>query len=193
MRTILICGLQGAGKTRLALNFEHYIQTPVYQLKFADPLYDMAFAIYPVLEKLGLREKFTTKKDGELLQVLGTEYGRKKYGEDVWVKIARDRIASRASQPSFSGKDYAIIDDCRFRSEFDGFPDALRIFLQCSRETRKERAEYWRSNTDHPSEVDLEPYLNLGKFDAVINTEGNTQGDTLKELLKQIERKWGHV
>jgi hypothetical protein len=150
----------------------------------------MAFALYPILEKLGLREPNSEKKDGELLQVLGTEYGRKKFGDDVWARVARTRVEkfNDGTQNAF-GEEYVIFDDCRFRSEFDVFPEALRIWLECGEEVRKGRAEYWRTNTGHQSENDLRDYLT--RFDLVIDTELSTQDETLDAVLEAIGRKWG--
>lgn len=188
MKTILICGPQGSGKTKLANNFSHARWMSTFRLKFADPLYAMHKALLPLLEEYGLREKDSDTKDGELLQVLGTEYGRKKYGPNVWADITRRRV-----QEQSTAYEYAVIDDCRFRTEFDAFPMGLKVWLNCPMEVRKGRAEYWRDNTEHPSERDLDLYVEEKRFDLVINTEKNTAEETLKELFRAIERKWPSV
>lgn len=64
-----------------------------------------------------------------------------------------------------------IIDDCRFTNEFDAFPQALRVRLNAAEDVRKGRAESWRENTVHPSEVGLDLYDIEGKFDLYLQTD----------------------
>jgi cytidylate kinase len=186
MKTIIICGKQGSGKSRLAANFTKARWQSTTVIKFADPLYAMHNAILPLLESFGLREAGAMEKDGELLQVLGTEYGRKKYGPDVWSQIAKQRAASLAA----SNYEYALIDDCRFRSEFDAFPNALRVWLDAPEDVRKARASYWRENVMHPSETDLDLYVKEKRFDVVIDTYQNTQEEVLAALFNAIEKRF---
>ena len=122
--------------------------------------YELHDVCLPLLKKYGIRDA-TMKKDGELLQVLGTEYGRKLLGDDVWVKVLKRRVDYWLRvEPHL-----IIIDDCRFENEHDAFPDALRVHLECSEYMRKSRCSYWRTNTDHPSEIGLDNYRARGRFD----------------------------
>ena len=185
MKTIvLISGKQGSGKT--TITNELMKRWPARDLKFADVIYEMHDACRDILISRGI-EMVNEVKDGHLLQFLGTEYGRKTFGEDVWVKIARNTIS--ASESNF------IINDCRFENEFDAFPEALRVRLQCESSIRKERAEMWRENTGHASEIDLDAYSGAGLFDLYVDTD-NVSGSTslngcVELILAQIlKRNW---
>lgn len=105
-------------------------------------------------------------KDGELLQFLGTEWGRKTFGENIWVQLVDRKLVKN----SLNLIQYSIIGDTRFENEFDYFPSALRVRLHCYEEIRKLRCSYWRGNTNHPSEVGLDQYEATDKFDLVFDT-----------------------
>jgi hypothetical protein len=184
MNIILISGKQGSGKSSL-LDGLLAARTGVMPLKFADPLYDLHNALLPLLVKYGLRESLDRAKDGELLQVIGTEYGRKKYGPNVWVDIAKRTIAANESRFA-----YCVIDDCRFRSEFGAFPNALKVRLECDMETRKARCSYWRNNDTHPSETDLDSYAEQSVFDLTLNTSLLTKSQTLAKVMQAIDKKF---
>lgn len=167
---ILISGKQGSGKSTLSdyltmcINREGFLVSPI---KFADPLYAMHEKCLLVLKMYGIRP-MDMAKDGELLQVLGTEYGREKLGVDVWAKTAFKRVQHFLSG---SKTHFAIIDDCRFENEFLFFPNAYRIRLSASETLRKQRCSYWRENTKHPSEIGLDSFESQGRFDAVYTTD----------------------
>ncbi len=118
----------------------------------------------------------SSKKDGELLQYLGTEWGRKKFGKNVWVNCIQTKIngwIEYLERPDTQEikKCMFVISDCRFENEFDGFPDALRVRLQCRREVRMKRCTYWRENDTHLSETSLDRYSIDEKFDLYLDTE----------------------
>jgi hypothetical protein len=161
-KIILLSGTQGAGKTtqsellkKLAVVYDYVPRV----FKFAEPLYEMHNACLPILKKYGIIPE-TMTKDGELLQVLGTEYGRRYRGEKVWVNVCRKRVDEWLA---LSDNHIGIIDDCRFPNEVDGFTDALCIRLDAPEEMRKERCSYWREG-HHESETALDEYVRTGKF-----------------------------
>src|SRR3954464_12433965 len=125
---LIISGKQGAGKTS---NSKHIMAQAVAlgyypkAFKFAEIIYHLHDRCLDALEEWEIRPR-SMKKDGELLQVLGTEYGRKKLGEDVWVKALRGQVDKFLDDPN---EELVIIDDCRFENEFDGFPDAFKVRL----------------------------------------------------------------
>lgn len=169
-KVILISGKQGAGKTTLAnmlqKNLMNYTSTKVEMLAFADTLYRMHDFCLGVLSDSGFDRGL--KKDGELLQWLGTEWGRK-IDKDIWVKIVQTRI-NRIMSNTWAENNIFIISDCRFENEIDNFPDALKIRLTASEAVRKPRCSYWRENSNHPSEVGLDAYESQEKFDLVYDT-----------------------
>ena len=82
-----------------------------------------------------------------------------------------------------------IIDDARFKNEIDGFPEAFKIRLRCSRDVRKERADAWRDTEDHISETDLDEYDQMPeKFNLILNTGGTTKDQTLSDAILAINR-----
>ena len=162
---ILLSGKMGSGKTttadQLALTFEAQ-GYEVFRTRFAVVLYEMHDAVLNVIKSYGVIPP--KKKYGELLQYLGTEFGRKQFGPDVWVECLQRVVGERA----FSSKYVVIIDDMRFKNEFKAFPEGFRVRLECDREIRKARCNSWRENENHRSEVDLDKWLK--KFDLVLDT-----------------------
>lgn len=175
MKTVIISGKQGSGKTTLAKNiaqaWSKYKGNKSVLINFADPLYDMHNFIIGYLEHHGIKRDI--KKDGPLLQLLGTEWGRKTVSEDIWVKLLGAKMAE-VSHPSrnLDQNLLFIVADCRFRNEFDAFKGgALMVRLECPKLVRRTRCEMWRDNDEHLSEIDLDEYSANGAFDLKINTE----------------------
>lgn len=181
---VLVSGLQGSGKSTLALGLLDQLDAQgleVLLLKFADPIYQLHDAINVIMQSYDLS---TPKKDGELLQYLGTEYGRIKYGDDVWVRIAQHSAHQFLSAKPRSSKRIVIIDDCRFPNELNAFPKALKIRLECSEKLRKKRCHSWRANTGHASETALDNHTS--KFHRVYNTGVMHPADVLADVLRLL-------
>lgn len=167
---VLLSAKQGGGKTTtqralltrlLDKNFN------VVMLNFADIIYEMHDKVIATLSQHWPDRGIV--KDGPLLQLLGTEWGRNTIDKDIWVKCLRSKADQWFSQQT--GDSVVIVGDCRFKNEFEFFPDALRVRLTCREEVRRLRCSMWRPNVSHPSEIDLDSteYLNL--FDLQLNTE----------------------
>lgn len=185
-KVIIISGKQGSGKTTL----QKQIQSKLYALgnrveliNFADVIYQIHDYAINVLEGVGVKRDLV--KDGVLLQLLGTEWGRKTIQENVWCQIAKNRIENMAKNMHNVG--YVILGDCRFENEFDFFPDALSIRLECDREIRKTRCSQWRENDAHPSELGLDDYSKNSKFNLYFNTGSVSIEDTVEITLKHLE------
>lgn len=185
-KVIIISGKQGSGKTTL----QKQVQSKLYALgnrveliNFADIIYQIHDYAINVLEGVGVKRDLV--KDGVLLQLLGTEWGRKTIQENVWCQIAKNRIENMAKNMHNVG--YVILGDCRFENEFDFFPDALSIRLECDREIRKTRCSQWRENDTHPSELGLDRYANLEVFDLTFDTGSVSIEDTVETTLKHLE------
>lgn len=185
-RIVLISGKQGSGKSTLSRNLCEVLRGSNF--KFAGCIYEIHNMCLPILQAYGVRPK-TMEKDGELLQVLGTEYGRRRVSEDVWVKATQWRVNEFLK--NFPNH-WAIIDDARFENEFDAFPNAWRVRLEASREARKLRVDYWREQDDHPSEVGLDAYAASGKFDFTVKTEGDNAADTAQWVARKV-KGWGSL
>lgn len=160
----MISGKQGSGKTTLANELTNQLQERKYKvvrMKFADVLYELHDTIFGILKSYGIT--YDKVKHGPLLQYLGTDFGRKTFGENVWAGILRNRISGIESLV-----DFCIVDDLRFKNEFETFPEAFKIRLSAPEGVRKERCESWREDTNHPSEVDLDEWEM--RFDSICLT-----------------------
>lgn len=166
---ILISGQQSSGKTTLS----NKILTqcgPVgaIKLRFAQPIYEMHDAIRNILSKYKVENYDYTKKDGTLLQILGTEWARKHIDNDVWVKAMRTQVASLPKNI------IKVVEDVRFKNEFhmfDGVDEpVLKIRLVCPKEIRMNRSESWREDDNHISEIDMNDYAENGMFDMYLQT-----------------------
>lgn len=170
---VAISGKQGSGKTTLAKSLvEKYKGS---HFKFADPLYDMHNSIRDLLFT---KYNYSMKvKDGKLLQLLGTEWGRNTLGETIWSDLTSRRIMSKIHDcDTYENKAFIVIDDTRFENELDMFSyfkevsncHVITIRLEAGEEVRKVRADDWRPATEHPSEVGLDHRIK--DFDLVLDT-----------------------
>lgn len=175
----------GSGKTTLAKGLVDSLSAEgfkVSHLKFADPLYALQDVCLPILKEWGIRPEDMTK-DGELLQILGTEYGRNKLGEDVWVNALKRRVGEVLKDE----KSFVVIDDARFENEFMAFRDiALTVRLTADYGKRRARCSYWREDDKHPSEVGLDRFHDLQYFDLYLNTTEEPKDRILKSVVLKV-------
>lgn len=180
--TILISGRQGSGKTTLAnliCNSVNFVMNEAnikaFQHTFAGTIYQLHNMILQAVASYGLP---TPKKDGNLLQLLGTEWGRKTYGDNVWVNIVKHQMEDRSRFAAAANGIVFVVSDTRFPNELEAFPGAVTVRLECPEEIRKARilatpGQSWRENTNHPSETGLDHITNWNfKFDtSTMSTE----------------------
>lgn len=163
---------QGAGKSSVSDEIIKLSKNSRFDMvrtfKFANSIYQLHDYILNKMETWTNTPRPQFNKP--LLQYLGTEFGRGNYGDDVWVNIVKAEI-EKVRDASKNTDTLVIIDDMRFENEFNAFPEALKIRLEASEETRKLRCSNWRDNTTHPSEVGLDDYSLLGKFDKYYSTD----------------------
>lgn len=186
MKYVLISGKQGSGKTSLqhALNDAWFKRTGFDSciVNFADILYEMHDAVLAVLHKYWPKRDLV--KDGPLLQLLGTEWGRGTVDIDIWVKCLKNRAIKMNELSPSEHECLFIVGDCRFPNEFDAFPEALTVRLEASTGVRKARCSMWRDRDDHPSETGLDGYKD--KFDLLINTESRTVEDAVQIVMDAL-------
>lgn len=178
----VISGKQGSGKTTLAEMLLKHLGPEARVYKFADILYELHNMIRNYMRALGIERP---EKDGPLLQLLGTEWGRNTIDENIWPKILYSRVEKDAAK-------IILIDDCRFPNEFDMTRETygkncLMVRLECPEEIRKARCPAWRPNTEHPSETGLDEYARLGKFDIYYETDKMSAEQCMSDLAKQIQ------
>lgn len=97
-----------------------------------------------------------------LLQLLGTEAGRRIIHPDIWVN---------ATMTNFDAFANRIITDCRFPNEADAIKDRGGINIRVNRLSNKESVDL------HESEIALDNYA----FDYVVDNNG-----TIEELIEKI-------
>lgn len=192
MKIVQISGPQGSGKTTLSDVLMDYLSKRgfiVKQFKYADTIYQMHNAVLKILEEKGIKRDIV--KDGNLLQLLGTDWGRETIDNDIWVKCCLNEIREfylKLSAPS-QVKFVAIIDDTRFENEFNANPDSLRVRLKCDRDIRKKRCSFWRENENHPSETGLDRYEELGYFDKIYDTGVDRPFHIATLIAAQLDKK----
>jgi DNA polymerase III delta prime subunit len=189
---VLLSGKQGSGKTTLAAALRSDLQcsrTAFEEVRFAQAIYAIHDFRRDHLRSLGIT---VPDKDGEFLQDAGTKHGRQKFGEDVWVRATRGAVkraqALHSQSPNQPSRLVVVISDCRFRNEFEAFPDALRVRLECARDVRKQRCDAWRDTEAHLSEMDLDDYVFKGRFDMVFNTLTQTTRHCSTMIQAQLDK-----
>jgi len=163
---VLLSGKQGSGKSAAAGTLRTYFDGygfRVFRVRFAEPIYQMHDAVWDLMQSYGFQKPEI--KDGPLLQLLGTEWGRNTRDKDIWAKACLYRVSKFMHNNAL-----ITIEDCRFENEFDMFPDAVKIRLIADPEIRKARCSMWRKNYMHASEIDLDNYEAEGRFDLVVDT-----------------------
>lgn len=192
MVTIVVSSKQGGGKStlckKLREHFEKEGKRPFFSLRFAEPLYRMHDAIRSILRDYKYDNYDYDNKDGRLLQLLGTEWGRSQ-DQQRWVTLLQNQIRMLPSDA------VAAIEDCRFENEFDSFtgmPGVLKVRLECNRQTRKFRCETtagsnWRTDEHHASEVGLDQYASMNRFDMTINSDILNADDVFRMVLERVE------
>ena len=125
-----LCGAAGSGKNAVASILRRNHSFGV--IAFADPIYDAVAAITGMhrreLEDRTIKERvipWLGKSPRELLQTLGTEWGRNTVRDDIWIQRAM-----RAA------RDYrrVAICDCRFANEAEAIRRAGGFVWQVRRQ-----------------------------------------------------------
>ena len=175
-RIIAISGKQGSGKSTLAAALGATMGCQ--HMKFAFPLYLMHDAVCNVAKEFGLEP---AKKEGKLLQFIGTEWGRETFGQDVWVNCLKHRLEK-------STANLIIIDDMRFPNELAMLKEigATTVRLECSEELRSTRTDGWRGGEGllHSSETALD---HVNDWDYVFETDGSQRVEDMVVEMQETE------
>ena len=190
---LLISGKQGSGKTSTGHELKHVMSKKgwsVEMITFAEVIYRMHDSCNRILQEYGIDRNLV--KDGNLLQLLGTEWGRNTISENIWVDCTINKIKALEKLHESRGdkKLLFIITDARFPNEFDAFSgeNDLRIRLECEKLIRMKRCEMWRDKDCHPSEVGLDIHSERGDFDLILNTGEVSIGEALTLIQAQIDK-----
>lgn len=113
-----LCGQAGAGKNTVAELLTDSDRGPFAQIAFADPLYECVSTITGLtvakLKDRAVKEEVIAwlgKSPRQLLQTLGTEWGRGTVHPEIWIRIAMERAANHMTHNS------VVITDVRFDNE----------------------------------------------------------------------------
>jgi hypothetical protein len=171
-KVIAFTGPKGVGKTTFANYFADWAILELSELtyasvcSFAQPIKEM---LKPLLDSWAFNAENKEKAEfglcgktpREMLQTLGTEWGRKLIGKDIWLEVMKDRISDSKSN-------LILIDDLRFVNEAE--------FLKANYDTtiillKRDGIEY---TGEHASEQPLPEYF----IDEVIDLKNGVAFDS---------------
>lgn len=163
-----LCGAASAGKSAVAEILRD--RRGFTGLSFAGPIYRAVAAVTGMtVEQLADRSQkerpieWLGKSPRELLQTLGTEWGRDTVRSDIWVVIA---MRQAAAIRQIGGK--VAIADVRFENEAQAIREAGGVVWRVERP----QAGLAGAAAEHSSEAGLPPCL----VDAVIDNSGSLDG-----------------
>ena len=153
----------------------------IYKIAYADAVRNMRKGIVDVdaIYKLNKKEE---PIEGlgvslrELMQSLGTDWGRHILGDNFWVNILNKRINDNSF---LTEADVIVISDCRFQNEIDYIVNHNGIVLNVIADSK----EYKRSKfSEHESEIisivgDIDPRIEI------FNDFTSNYISSLKEIL----------
>ena len=172
MKNVYFIGKMGSGKstlaTALAMNY-HY-----KQIRFANAIYTLAYDYFKMDKKV---------KDRKLLQIMGTEVGRG-INDNIWVnRVIEDvkivtETAKRFDYPEIN----FVLDDCRFRNEFDR---CKKLGFKMIKIYRDDNVPIIQSNDLSEIEQDT---IKDNEFDFIIHNNGTLDDLDIKvnDILKKL-------
>jgi hypothetical protein len=124
MKLIGITGPAGAGKSSFAAHLCH--RHGFHELAFADPVYAMAAVVLDMSPEeframcanRNFKESplhFIDRSPRQLLQTIGTEWGRDLIDGDLWVKLLALRVQTLTLTPN--APRFIVVSDVRFENE----------------------------------------------------------------------------
>ena len=166
MKLVGIAGRPGSGKTTIVHRLRMLL-APTTHVKFADIIYKMHDAIRTIGHHYDLPVK---EKDRQLLQFLGTEWGRQQFGEDVWVNALLskyDKVKDDAG--------YMLVDDVRYVNELEAIQSVggQVIWLEVPEKECRQRIPYTYPEVEHTSEGAFE---DLDMFDLTLDGTQEVSG-----------------
>lgn len=111
---VVFTGRAQSGKTTCA---NLLVERGYTKLSFADPLKRMLQALTIVTDKKATPSVLCGKTVREALQTLGTEWGRKLIGENIWVEYTAEKVRQLILDYENGTGKGIVIDDCRFDNE----------------------------------------------------------------------------
>lgn len=163
MKIIALYGPQGAGKSEAATAI-HSLDRFWVRMSFADPLYEMVSVLVNenarYLDKSAPIEWLGGKTLRQLLQTLGTEWGRDMVSNEVWLNHLRRRIESAHKQGM-----HVVVDDMRFQNEYEMLRDMGAEIVRIDRPGHEFRGEH-ASERDQPGFIASQVLENHGAVES---------------------------
>lgn len=177
-----LTGAAGAGKDTVAAHL--YRRHGYMKLALADPLYAMISAMTGLtVEQLAdraVKEKqiaWVGASPRQLLQTIGTEWGRGTLGDDIWIKNLFRRIdAYSSAMRNWNDRLGFVVTDVRFENEAEAIRSRGGIIVEVVRPTPL--AGVAEASRRHSSEAGIPDDL----VDAVIVNDG-----TLDDLCRRAD------
>jgi len=193
---ILLSGKIGSGKTSQTKELKRILENyglTVHHLLYAKPLYDMHDKVLQVLASYGVVRNIP--KDGVLLQHLG-DWIRNTIDQEALIKLMHNKVDQLSKEAMehpliVISSVIFIVDDARTENEFNAFPDALKIRLECPEDVRVERCEDPSRDLYHFTETGLDKYASEGKFDMYLDTFKSPKKANTMLILKECIERWG--
>lgn len=195
MVIIGICGKMGSGKDYIAskyiIPFLYSIKRYPLQLSFADQIKVNVIT----KNNISFKDMYIQKNDytRRLLQREGTEDGRNKFGDDIWINYHNTWTQIHMSR----GIDTIITCDVRFKNEIEYIKKNNGILIKVVAPTRNELRLQQESSGDtavynriknHQSECDLDN-LEDCIFDIIINNDKECNNNFINKLYNILETK----
>lgn len=194
-----LCGKMGSGKNYIS---ENYVMKILEQrgYNFLEiSLADQIKVNVMTKENIKYDELYVNKsmETRTLLQYEGTENGRKKWGEDIWIRYLDNWISifGKRNITAF------IIPDIRFKNEMDWIKNKNGILIKVLAPKRNEIRLQRESNGDpvvykriklHQSEVEMDSVDN-SLFDLIVQNDIANEDENLKiqinDCLERYEKK----
>ncbi len=164
-----VSGKMGVGKDYIVNKYLSKLYKKSIIMSFAD----MIKVNLMVHNNINLNELYGDKKPEirKLLQYEGTENGRDKYGQDIWIKYVKSWGELFLSR----GYKYIIVTDVRFKNEYEFIKNNNGIIIRIEAPNRNEKRlrneslneEEYNKIKNHISEIDLDTV----EFDLIINND----------------------
>lgn len=151
-----LTGRMGTGKST-AINAIRKLKdlpyTPVFNVKFAAPLYEMQEHIYEMIKPV-YKRPVDFIKDRKLLQWLGTEFGRNSISETIWVDLWTAEVRKLQSE---SPRSIIVCDDVRFDNEAETVHKLGGHIVQIVSDKSDNRIDTRAGLAQHASEAGINP------------------------------------
>ena len=174
-----------AGKAHSGKDFsadyiiKNYPDLKIAKVAFADAVRDMVRPIFDV-DDIYRRGSKEDPIDGfgislrEILQSLGTDWGRHMVSEDIWVKVLDKRISER-----YSDFDVVIVSDIRFDNERDYIiNNGGKVINITGAKDKHNKSKF----SEHVSEWGIED-----EADGIVQLENDFTSDYLVSLKEVFE------